>query len=560
MRYLIRLWPAAAGVLLAIALVALLRIGPAQAVIQSVVHTTVEDFNQGTFYRTGLAELDDGEVTLLTIGIAGQWITTTNATGFIPRWEHAAIAAHNRIYVFGGRTAASTLTSIQHANVLATHNLSNWVTATVSLAGIYPAGISALSAATLNDYVYLIGGYSANEFTGITSTVSFARIQSDGSLGSFGKTAPLPQGLSRTDTAVLNGRIYVVGGRGANSQGRKTVYYAQPNPTNGQIAQWLTATGQLPYPAFGHEAFTAGPYLYAVSGISGTNTVIPNVYFATPDAGTGDTGGWTATEVMPLSLYEAASVSFGGQLYSTGGSASLAGTPSDFVGVALPNDDGTIDQWFNTALIFPPRFSHASVINQDGWIYVIGGTLGSLQPITQSIVNAGATSGPGGLYAPRGRYTGPIIDVTKDFKLQNLRWTTYLGNTSSVSLTMRYRYRPSAGVWSDWSAPMPSLNFAGTATTTHPLTPTARFVQYEATFTSTNGLTTPILSRVELVYNTPEPPDIEKLANPPDGASVQPGQRISYTLRYSNTENVVFHNVVISDRLPISTTYVPGSI
>ncbi|HET7091814.1 MAG TPA: hypothetical protein VFL17_24535, partial [Anaerolineae bacterium] len=46
----------------------------------------------------------------------------------------------------------------------------------------------------------------------------------------------------------------------------------------------------------------------------------------------------------------------------------------------------------------------------------------------------------------------------------------------------------------------------------------------------------------------------------PDGASVQPGQRISYTLRYSNTENVVFHNVVISDRLPISTTYVPGSI
>jgi uncharacterized repeat protein (TIGR01451 family) len=563
MRYLIRLWPAVAGVLLAIVLLALLSLGPAQAVVQSIVHTTVADFNQGTFYRTGLSQEGDGEVALLTIGIAGQWVTTTNATGFVPRFEHAAIAARNRIYVFGGRTATQTLASIQYADSLANHNLSNWATAPVSLAGIYPAGISALSAATLNSYVYLIGGYSASEFSGITSTVSFARIQSDGSLTSFNKTAPLPQGLSRTDAVALNGRIYVVGGRGTpDSQGRKTVYYAQPNAATGQITQWFTATGVLPYPAFGHEAFTAGPYLYAASGISGTNTVIPNVYFAAPAAGTGDIApaGWMATELMPFSLYEAASVSYGGQLYSTGGSASLVGTPSDFVGVALPNDDGTIDTWFNTALIFPARFSHAAVINEDGWIYVIGGTLGLNQPITRSIVNAGATTGPGGVYAPRGRYTGPIIDLTKDFELQNLKWTTYLGNTSSVSLTMRYRSRSSAGVWSDWSTPLPSLNVAGTATTTHLLTPTARYVQYEATFTSTNGLTTPILSRVELVYDTPEPPDLEKLASPPDGGSVQPRQRISYTLRYSNTENVVFHNVVISDRVPVSTTYVPGSI
>jgi len=563
MRVLFRLWPAAAGLILAYALLVLLQARPAQAVVQSVVHTTVADFNQGTFYRTGLSQQGDGEVTLLTVGIAGEWITNTNATGFVPRSEHAAIAAHNRIYVFGGRAGTQILASIQYADVLANHNLSNWVTATVSLSSIYSGGISALSAAYLNSYVYLIGGYSANEGEGITSTVSFARIQGDGSLTSFSKTAPLPQGLSRTDTAVLNGRIYVIGGRGTpDSQGRKTVYYAQPNAATGQITQWFTATGLLPYPAFGHEAFTAGPYLYVASGISGTNTVIPNVYFANPDAGTGDIapGGWTATKPMPFSLYEAASVSFGGQLYSTGGSESLFGTPSDFVGTALPNDDGTIDAWFNTALIFPPRFSHASVINEDGWIYVIGGTLGLNQPITTSIVNAGATTGPGGSYAPHGRYTGPIVDLTKNFALQNLKWTTYLGNTSSVSLTMRYRYRQSAGVWSDWSPPLPSLNVAGTATTTHPLTPTARFFQYEATFTSTNGLTTPILSRVELVYDTPEPPDLDKLASPPDGGSVQPGQRVSYTLRYSNVADVDFHNVIISDTVPPSTTYVAGSI
>ncbi len=576
MRFLIRLWPAAAGVLVALALLAVLRIGPAQAVVQSIVHTTVTDFNQGTFYRTGLTQQGDGEVTLLTVGIAGEWITTTNTTGFVPRSEHAAIAANNRIYVFGGRTAVNTLTSIQYADVnVATHNLSNWVTASVSLAGVYPAGISTLSAAYLNGYVYLIGGYSSTEDDlGITSTVSFARIQSDGSLAPFAKTATLPQRLSRTDTVVLNGRLYVIGGRGHdNSAGRDTVYYAQPDAGSGQIAQWLTATAALPYRAFGHEAFTASGYLYLAGGVSNTaltGGVVPNVYFAAPNPTTGNIapGGWISTEVLPFPLYEAASASFGGQLYSTGGSASafLAGDPSDFVGVALPNDDGAIPPppppggWINTSLIFPARFAHATVVNSDGWIYVIGGTVGLNQPITASIVNAGATTGAGGSYARLGRYTSSIIDLTKNFRLQNLRWTTYLGDTSSVSLTMRYQYRTSTGSWSGWSPPLPSLNVAGTATTTHPLTPTARYFQYEATFTSTGGLTTPILSRVELVYDTPDPPDLDKLASPPGGGSVLAGQRITYTLRYSNTEDLVFHNVIISDRVPVSTTYVPGSI
>ncbi len=568
MRLLIRLWPAAAGLFLALGLLALLKVWPAQAVVQFVVHTTVADFTQGTFYRTGLTQQGDGEVTLLTVGISGQWITTTNATGFIPRSEHAAVVVNNRIYVFGGRAVAGTLTSIQTATVnTANHNLSNWVTPTVSLAGVYPAGISALSAAYLNGTVYLIGGYSADESTEITSTVSFARIQPNGTLDPFARTAALPQRLSRTDVVILNGRLYVIGGRGPDSRGRNAVYYAEPNAATGQIAQWFTATGTLPYPVFGHEAFAAGGYLYFSGGVSnsvGTGGVVPNVYFAALQVdGNIAPSGWVSTTLMPFPLYEAAAVTFGGQLYSTGGStsASLAGLPSDYVGTALPDDDGTIPQWFNTDLIFPARFAHAAVVNSDGWIYLIGGTVGSNQPITASIVNAGATTGAGGAYAKYGRYTSSIIDLTKIRPLQQLKWVTYLGNTSTVSLTMRYRYRVrDTSPWSGWSAPLPSLNVAGTLTTTYPLTPSARYFQYEASFTSTNQLTTPIVSHVELVYDRPDPPQLLKLASPPGGSSVLVGQRITYTLRYSNVSDSTFHTVVISDLVPISTTYAPGSI
>jgi uncharacterized repeat protein (TIGR01451 family) len=570
MRFLTRSWPALAGLFLAGALLALLQAGTAGAVTQSIVHTSVVDFNPGAFYRTGLTQQSDGEVTLLSVGIAGQWVTTTNAAGFVPRSEHAAIAANNRLYVFGGRTANNTLTSIQYTGVnTVTHNLSNWVTASVSLGGLYPSGISALSAAYLNGYVYLMGGYSSDEATGITSTVAFARIQSDGALSAITKTASLPQRLSRMEAVALNGRVYVIGGRGSDSQGRDTVYYAQPDAATGAITQWLTTTASLPYSAFGHEAFSAEGYLYVAGGVSRTISppggVVPNVFYAAPLTDTGDItpGGWISTTVMPFPLYEAASASFGGQLYSTGGSASasLAGAPSDYVGAALPLDSGAIITWVNTSLIYPPRFAHTAVVNTDGWIYLIGGTVGTNQPITASIINAGATTGAGGSsYAQLGRYTSSIVDLKKNYTLQQLNWTTYLGSTSSVSLTMRYRTRTALGSWSDWSASLPSVNAVGTATTTYPLSQTARYYQYEATLTSTNGLTTPILSRVELIYDTPEPPQFAKLAVPASGSLVQAGARVTYTLRYSNTTDSIFHNVVISDRVPISTTYVPSTI
>ncbi len=569
MRVLFRLWPAAAGLILAYALLALLQANPAQAVTQVFVHTTVADFNAGTFYRTGLTQQGDGEVTLLTVGIAGQWITTTNATGFVPRFEHASIAARNRLYVIGGRTAITTLTSIQYATINAvTHNLSDWVTATTSLSSFYPNGISSLSAATLNDYVYLIGGYSVDEATGLTSTVLYAPIQADGTLGALAKTAPLPQRLSRSEAVVWNGYLYVIGGRAPDSAGRDTIYYTQPNPGSGAIAQWFTATAPLPYRVFGHEAFAAGGYLYVAGGVSNTaftGGVVPNVYFAAPLAGSGDiqAGGWTSTTVMPFPLYEAASASFGGQLYSTGGSASafLVGDPSDYVGAALPADNGAVITWVQSSVIYPPRFAHAAVVNSDGWIYLTGGTVGSNQPITQSIVNAGATTGAGGsVYARLGRYTSPPITLDKNYVLQAFRWTTHLSDTSSVSLTMRYRYRKDGDPWSGWSSSLASFRVAGTVTSTYPLTQFARFFQYEATLTSTNGFSTPVLSRVEVHYDRPNPPELLKLAQPPDGSGVLPGARITYTLRYSNEADVDFHNVIISDTVPPSTKYVAGSI
>ena len=100
----------------------------------ALIQTTVEDFNRGGFYRTGMTRDDDGEIALLRSGIAGEWLTNINAAGLVPRYGHAAIVYDNRIYVFGGRTADRSLRSIQYAQINArTRNLSNWITSSVSL-------------------------------------------------------------------------------------------------------------------------------------------------------------------------------------------------------------------------------------------------------------------------------------------------------------------------------------------------------------------------------------------------------------------------------------------
>ena len=87
----------------------------------ALIQTTVDDFNKGSFYRTGMTRDFDGEITLLRSGIAGEWLTNINAAGFVPRYGHAAIVvqqSHLRVWRAHRRQLAA-LDSIcpdQHAD------------------------------------------------------------------------------------------------------------------------------------------------------------------------------------------------------------------------------------------------------------------------------------------------------------------------------------------------------------------------------------------------------------------------------------------------------------
>jgi uncharacterized repeat protein (TIGR01451 family) len=538
----------------------LLVISSAQADLISVIHTTLEDFNAGILYHTGLTNVDGGEVQLLVVGLAGEWITDTNTTGLPALYGHTAVYHNNHILVIGGRNAALQARNEVYYTTISpdNHDLADWQTTTPlpDDSEHYPHGIYWHASVVLNGYVYVLGGYNGASTN--QDTVAFAPINADGTLGNWSTTAPLPVALRIHRAEVVNGRIYVIAGRDSSSTPRAEIYYAQPDPVSGDITSWNTTTTPLPNATFGHMLAVHEDHLYVLGGTHIDLFISPLVSFTVPIAN-GDITGWTGTTVMENNNYGGAAVSYSGVLYTTGGAISNLYTPSDYVGTALINEDGTVNSWQDTSLVEPARFWHAMVSSGDGWLYVINGHDGS-GPIAS--VLRGVTSGEGDQYAPNGTFRSDVIALPDNCPLVELGWNTTITDTSMMTITMRYRRASSPGDWSGWYGPFPSSPTPGTVTTTISLGGTARFFQYEAHFATSNPHNTPVLNAVELVYELPVyRVRVSKDAAPPSASNVSPGQIITYTLTYSNVlGGITATNAYIEDTVPEYTTYIPGSI
>jgi uncharacterized repeat protein (TIGR01451 family) len=543
-------------------LAAMLLTIPAWADLITVTQTTLEDFNAGTLYHTGLTRFDDGEVQLLVVGLAGEWITDTNTTGLPALARHSAIYYNDHILVVGGWD----IDRLPRDEVYYTtidpydHNLADWQTTTPLPSTTYPnGGLFWHASVVVHDRVYVLGG--ADTAPSTYATVSFAPINADGTLGGWQTTTPLPTALRLLSAVVVNDRIYVIGGWDASNAPHSEVYFATPNPATGLISGW-TATTSFAHSTFGHMVSVHDSRIYVMGGYHPTleHNVSPYTHYATPNPATGQLGPWTQTTDMEHNIYGGAGLSFSGVLYTTGGAINNLQTPSDYVGTTLIGLSGAVGSWQNTSLVDPGRFYHAAVRSDDGWLYVINGSDGQ-DPIRS--INRGATSGIGEQYAPDGIFTSSTIDFGSVNRLRELQWNATISDTSIMTITLQYRTKRAAGDdWSAWFGPYPSSPTSGTVTTTVTLAGSARFVQYQAYLATAQDDKTPSLNAVHIIYETPTYAlRVAKDAQPLPGTTLLPGDEISYTLTYSNSfEGITATHTIIEDELPQFTTYVPGSI
>jgi hypothetical protein len=367
--------------------------------------------------------------------------------------------------------------------------------------------------------------------------------------------------VKEPQAAVVDGRIYVVGG-GADdgTDPIANIYYATP-AVGGDINGWITSTVPFVHPTYGQMAATYSDRLYVMGGMTPDFApyVSPYVHFAefNPD---GSIASWTQGTEMENNLYGAAGIAFNGVLFTTGGAINGLGDASDYVGAALVDEDtGTIGTWQDTSLISPPRKWHATVRSDDDWIYVIHGNGGGSGGPMQSI-NRGTTTGVGEQYASAGTYTG-LFDLEGLYELEELSWNTTIANPAIANITLEYRTKRDAGeAWSAWHGPY-APSSAGTVTTTQLLDGAAQFLEYRANFDTTVTDTTPILNAVQLTYVEPEyKMRLDKAAQPPSGGVVGTEEIISYTLTYSNADGgITATNTYIVDGPPKFTTYKLGS-
>jgi hypothetical protein len=217
----------------------------------------------------------------------------------------------------------------------------------------------------VSDHLFVIGGNCGGN---PQSDAFRAPVLSDGSLGAFGASMPMPVGRRRHTTWVVNDYVFIVGG---SNPGFNTVYSAHIEP-DGSILAWTLDPEPLPGNRFWHGSALWNGHAYVIGGLDEAGTRTDTVFFArVNDDGT--TGPWqTSPNTLPTPLIQHVSFAANGYLYVVGGQTS-DGSVTTLVRFAEISPDGSTGPWNDANEALPePRMFHALAMTSTH-IYIAGG-------------------------------------------------------------------------------------------------------------------------------------------------------------------------------------------
>lgn len=253
--------------------------------------------------------------------------------------------------------------------------LSAWTTTSA-----LPSGRSGNGAVAVNGFMYLVGG--VNAAGSIVNTVDVAPINANGTLGTWTTTTALPQPIRSVRPVYANGFIYVVGGSDGN-ENTSSVFYAPVND-NGTLGAWNTTTA-LPQSQLSHAVVASGGFLYAIAGNPGP--CVTTVRFAAINAN-GTIGAWNTTTALPQArcgIVEAAAVA-NGRIYVAGGYDNNNVTNRVFY--ATINSGGGVGSWTASPSLLANAREYTAVEAVGGYLFVLGGQAGLVTDVTASVEQA----------------------------------------------------------------------------------------------------------------------------------------------------------------------------
>ena len=234
-------------------------------------------------------------------GTLGDWLATTS----LPEkaFRHTGATYGDYLYVLGGFKGTSLPTNVYSTKVNSDGTLGSWV-------GLTSMPLVATTAAAYNGRLYITGGQ--------TTSVYAAEINNDGTIGQWSSLESLPQSLDEHTIVISNGYIFVLGGRGGTDgyQSQSIVYSAKIN-NDGTLGSW-NSVSSLPKPLAGHSAVVYQDYIYVIGGDSSIDGYQSAVYVAKINSD-GTLGSWVNSTPLPSPLYGQTSVETGGYFYTLGG-------------------------------------------------------------------------------------------------------------------------------------------------------------------------------------------------------------------------------------------------
>jgi type II secretory pathway pseudopilin PulG len=350
-------------------------------------------------------------------GALGSWQTATPLPN--PSEADSAFVSNGNIYL------SESYLATYYAKPNSDGSVSNW-SSTTALSSLQ---ISGFTTPVNNGYVYMVGGDAP--IVGATSTVMYAPINSDGSMGVSQKTTKLPTKLEYQASAAYNGYIYTMGGQtagGSDNFATSSVFYAKPNST-GSISSWSSTTA-LPDARTNLAGDTYNGYLYAWGGDDVLYGNLTDVYYAKPNSD-GSVSNWLSTTPMPSGLDYHAGAAYNGYLYTVGGSPDVSSNPTSTVFYAPINTDGSIGSWV-VATQLPSALRNLSTLGYNGYLYTLGGL----------DINTNPTSTV--LYAPLQPSTTVYLQQTDSGTPQPL--TSNKVSVSNLSFTRHYQIASSTAI------------------------------------------------------------------------------------------------------------------
>ncbi len=242
-------------------------------------------------------------------------------------------------------------------------SIGNW-SATTSL----PTGTREGATVAYNNYIYIVGGKDASGSSSSANRVYYAAINTDGTVGAWSPTSSIPNYPYEHSLVAYNGYLYSYGGWGTTGL-QSSVYYAAIN-SNGTLGTWSLTSSMNQ----GRKMFAAAAYngiLYAFggdisttsAGETGSNTTSVEYAFIKAD---GSLGAWTTTTSMPIGSACGQGTIYNGKIYYSD-SACTVGTI-----YAQINSDGSVGNWSSLGAI-NPQCDDCRMVAYGGYLYTIAG-------------------------------------------------------------------------------------------------------------------------------------------------------------------------------------------